>query len=64
MSNRTYRVVSTHLEEFNRQVRAAQAAAAELTGVLEAEDLPIILLDDFNSSPGIDYQNTYLAMTK
>ena len=42
VANRTYRVVSTHLEAFNPQVRDAQAA--ELTGVLEAEDLPIILL--------------------
>ena len=66
VANRTYRVVNTHLEAFNPQVRDAQAA--ELTGVLEAEELPIILLGDFNSSPdiesGIDDQNTYLALTK
>lgn len=66
VANRTYRVVSTHLEAFNPQVRDVQAA--ELTRVLEAEDLPIILLGDFNSSPdlesGIDDRNTYLAVTE
>ena len=66
VANRTYRVVSTHLEAFNPQVRDAQAA--ELTGVLEADDLPIILLGDYNSSPDIesdiDDQNTYLAVTE
>ena len=66
VSNRTYRVVSTHLEAFNPQVRDAQAA--ELTAVLAAEDLPVILLGDFNSSPdiesGIDDQNAYLAVTE
>ena len=66
VANRTYRVVSTHLEAFNPQVRDAQAA--ELTGVLEAEDLPIILLGDFNSSPdiesGIDDERTYLTVTE
>ena len=61
-----YRVASTHLEAFNLQVRDAQAA--ELIGILEAEDLPVILLGDFNSSPdiesGSDDQNTYLAVTE
>ena len=69
VANRTYRVVSTHLETFNPQdpqVRDAQTA--ELIGVLEREDLPIILLGDFNSSPdiesGVDNQDTYLAVTE
>ena len=65
VADRTYRVVSTHLEAFNLQVRDAQAA--ELTAVLAAEDLPVILLGDFNSSPdiesGIDDQAAYLALT-
>ena len=65
-AGRTYRVVSTHLEAFNPQVRDAQVA--ELTRVLEAEDLPISLLGDFNSSPdsesGIDDQTAYLAVTE
>ena len=66
VAHRTYRVVSTHLEAFSLQVRDAQAA--ELTAVLEAEDLPVVLLGDFNSSPdiesGIDDRSTYLALTE
>ena len=50
VASRTYRVVSTHLEAFNLQVRDAQAA--ELAAVLAAEDLPVILLGDFKLVAG------------
>lgn len=68
VANRTYRVVSTHLEAFSPPIRNAQAA--ELITVLEGEALPVILLGDFNSSPdiepgmGIDDSSTYMAVTE
>ena len=47
ISNRTYRIVNTHLEPFDPQKQRAQAQ--ELLAVLDSETLPIVLLGDFNS---------------
>ena len=47
ISDRTYRIVNTHLEPFHPEVQRAQAQ--ELLGVLDSETHPIVLLGDFNS---------------
>lgn len=47
VSGTKYRVVNTHLESFDKDIRVAQTR--ELIDALRDEPLPIILLGDFNS---------------
>jgi endonuclease/exonuclease/phosphatase family metal-dependent hydrolase len=46
---KTFRVVSTHLEAFSEPIRNLQAQ--ELATALDASPLPVILLGDLNSEP-------------
>jgi hypothetical protein len=48
----TIRILNVHLEPFVPAVRALQAA--ELLGLVDATDLPVIVLGDFNAFPGSD----------
>jgi endonuclease/exonuclease/phosphatase family metal-dependent hydrolase len=52
LGNTKFRLVNTHLEAFNPQVRAAQGQQL-LAGTKDSQ-VPMILLGDFNSGPGGD----------
>lgn len=47
VGHKSYRVLNTHLEPYYQPIQLAQAA--ELLGSVAGEDLPVILLGDFNS---------------
>ena len=67
IGNETFRFVSTHLEVrgpeslFGGQAQFKQAQ--ELIDVLEGEELPIILVGDFNSAPDEGSDDTYNRIT-
>jgi endonuclease/exonuclease/phosphatase family metal-dependent hydrolase len=49
---REFRFVTTHLEAFSLPVRNAQAA--ELVAATAATELPVVVVGDLNSGPGVD----------
>jgi endonuclease/exonuclease/phosphatase family metal-dependent hydrolase len=51
---KTYRFVVTHLENKGDNPDIQDAQAAELIGHLKSEEIPIILVGDFNSGPSIE----------
>jgi hypothetical protein len=69
VAGRTYRIVNTHLEAAAPQTRNAQAEELMAYLAADQQDVPVILLGDFNSSPdvqpgaGLNDNHAYLTIT-
>ena len=70
VAGRAYQVVNTHLEAADPEVRNSQAEELMAYLAADRQDVPVILLGDFNSSPdvlpgaGINDNRAYLSITE